>query len=324
MESAAVAASILGRRQENQCAKRYRAPAAGRGNAGTRSRNSAAARSGSAAARDARDVNQRLYAPATLGWSRVDQQRLAVVGDRRLRRRPPCATFVMRRQVVHRVEQRPARGSSAGRARRSCAPAPCARSRAAPSSRISSSTPSIANSLLVLLDQRVLRLDEDLDQRGLVELVERRDDRQAADELGNQAELDQVFGLDSRSRLVDAARDRPATATSAPKPMPRLRRAVADDLLEAVERAAADEQDVGRVDLQELLVRMLAAALRRHRGDRAFDQLQQRLLHAFARHVARDRRVVASCARSCRSRRCRRCRAAPSRRRSRTSAAASG
>ena len=28
-------------------------------------------------------------------------------------------------------------------------------------------------------------------------------------------------------------------------------------------------------------------------GDRAFDQLQQRLLHALARHVARDRRVVA-------------------------------
>ena len=65
-----------------------------------------------------------------------------------------------------------------------------------------------------------------------------------------------------------------------------------DDLLEAGERAAADEQDIGGVDLQELLLRVLAAALRRHRRDGAFHDLQERLLHALARHVARDRRVV--------------------------------
>src|SRR3546814_10645902 len=48
--------------------------------------------------------------------------------------------------------------------------------------------------------------------------------------------------------------------------------AVGDDLLEAGEGAAADEEDVGRVDLQELLLRMLAATLRRHRGGGAFPQ----------------------------------------------------
>ena len=37
---------------------------------------------------------------------------------------------------------------------------------------------------------------------------------------------------------------------------------------------------------------MLAPALRRHRGDGAFHDLEQRLLHAFARHVTGDRRVV--------------------------------
>ena len=37
---------------------------------------------------------------------------------------------------------------------------------------------------------------------------------------------------------------------------------------------------------------MLAATLRRYRGNRAFHDLQQRLLHAFTRHVPRDRRVV--------------------------------
>ena len=65
-----------------------------------------------------------------------------------------------------------------------------------------------------------------------------------------------------------------------------------DDPLEAGEGAAADEQDVGGVDLQELLLRVLAAALRRHRGDGALHDLQQRLLHALARDVAGDRRIV--------------------------------
>ena len=121
-----------------------------------------------------------------------------------------------------------------------------------------------AEHLLVLLDQRVLRLDQDLDQRRLVELVERRHDRQPADELGNQAELDQVLGLGARAAAIvmflrsSGTRDFGAEADAG------LRRALADDLLQPVERAAADEQDVGRVDLDELLVRMLAPALRRN------------------------------------------------------------
>jgi hypothetical protein len=65
-----------------------------------------------------------------------------------------------------------------------------------------------------------------------------------------------------------------------------------DDLLEAGEGAAADEQDVGRVDLQELLLRVLAAALRWDARDRAFDDLQERLLHPLARDVAGDRGVL--------------------------------
>ena len=68
--------------------------------------------------------------------------------------------------------------------------------------------------------------------------------------------------------------------------------ALRDDLFQPGEGAAADEQDVGGVDLQEFLLRVLAAALRRHRGDRALHDLQERLLHALARHVAGDRRVV--------------------------------
>ena len=68
--------------------------------------------------------------------------------------------------------------------------------------------------------------------------------------------------------------------------------AALDDLVEAGERAAADEQDVRRVDLDELLVRVLAPALRRHDGGGALEDLEQRLLHALAGDVAGDRRVL--------------------------------
>ena len=68
--------------------------------------------------------------------------------------------------------------------------------------------------------------------------------------------------------------------------------AAVDLLVEPDERAAADEQDVGGVDLEELLVGVLAAALRRHVGDRALQDLEQRLLDAFARDVAGNRRVL--------------------------------
>ena len=123
------------------------------------------------------------------------------------------------------------------------------------------------------------------------ELVHGRDDRQAADELGDQPEAEQVLG----HHLRRAARRSPPTCferMSAPKPTAFLPIRAADDLVEPGERAAADEEDVRRVDREELLVRMLAPALRRHRGDRPLEDLQERLLHALARDVARDRRVV--------------------------------
>ena len=64
-----------------------------------------------------------------------------------------------------------------------------------------------------------------------------------------------------------------------------------DHLFQAHECAAADEQDVRGIHRREFLVRMLAAALRRHIRHRAFQNLEQRLLHALARNVAGDRRI---------------------------------
>ena len=113
---------------------------------------------------------------------------------------------------------------------------------------------------LVLFDERVLRLHQDVDESILVEVVERCDDRQPADEFRDQSEFEQVFRLEILEDLAGfalvgsvhfgAETNRGALA------------ALGDELFEPGERAAADEQDVGGVDLQELLLRMLAAALR--------------------------------------------------------------
>ncbi len=126
----------------------------------------------------------------------------------------------------------------------------------------------------------------------LVQLLERRDHRQAADELGDHPELEQVFGLALAKHVAEAA-----LAGGGHHRRPEAHAlhsdALLDQLLEAAEGTAADEQDVRGVDLQEFLLGVLAPALGRDVRGRAFDDLQQRLLHALARHVAGDRRVLA-------------------------------
>src|SRR2546423_12240053 len=65
-----------------------------------------------------------------------------------------------------------------------------------------------------------------------------------------------------------------------------------DHFLETDKSAPTNEQDVAGIDREELLMRMLASTLRRHIGDRPFQNLQQRLLHAFTGNVSCDRRVL--------------------------------
>src|SRR5215831_7238918 len=148
----------------------------------------------------------------------------------------------------------------------------------------------VLEQFLVLTRDRVPRLREDLDQGRLVEFMQRADDGEAPDEFGDEAVLDQIFGLDLLERRADVAvGDRLHVSLEAER---LLSGTTLDLLLESHERAAADEEDVGRVDLEELLVRMLPAALRRNVGDGAFENLEQRLLNALTRDIARDRRVL--------------------------------
>src|SRR6185503_8169515 len=144
--------------------------------------------------------------------------------------------------------------------------------------------------LLVLLHDRVLRLGEDAHEVVLVERHQRHDHRQTADELGDQAVLQEVVGHDllkDGTCLLGVVAERSAEAHRL------LADARLDDLLETFEGAADDEQDVRRVDLDEVLVRMLATALRRHVGHGPLEDLEECLLNTLTRDIARDRRVVA-------------------------------
>src|SRR5690606_2792277 len=111
------------------------------------------------------------------------------------------------------------------------------------------------------------------------------------DELGDHAELQQVLGhhvAEDVGRVGLFLGPDDGVEADALLADPRF-----DDLFEAGERAAADEQHVRGVDLDELLVRVLAAALRGHRGRGAFEDLEECLLDAFTGDVAGYRRVLA-------------------------------
>ena len=145
--------------------------------------------------------------------------------------------------------------------------------------------------LLVLADQRVLRLREDSHEGVFVQRIERGDHRQAADELGDQPERHEILGR----HLGQQFAERPVAAVfgDAAESDRLAADALLDHVVEADERPADDEEDVGRIELDVLLLGMLTAPLRRHVAHGAFQNLQERLLHAFAGDIARDAHVVA-------------------------------
>src|SRR6185437_2655234 len=125
---------------------------------------------------------------------------------------------------------------------------------------------------------------EDAGERFLVERLECNGDRKAADELGDEAEAEEIIWLDFGERILGLRRrTRLVELVEADLPPAGAR---LDDLLEPIERAATDEQDVLGVDLDVFLLRVLASALRRNGSDGALENLEQRLLDAFARDVA--------------------------------------
>jgi hypothetical protein len=124
----------------------------------------------------------------------------------------------------------------------------------------------------------------------LVEVFERRQHRQTADEFGDEAELHQIFRLQFAQHFTDAAIFRRAD-----------RRPEADRGLFAtgemiLSRPAKAPPQMNRMFVVSTCRNSCCGCLRPPCGgtdrNRAFHDLQKRLLHALARHVAGDRRVV--------------------------------
>src|SRR5258708_5633238 len=65
-----------------------------------------------------------------------------------------------------------------------------------------------------------------------------------------------------------------------------------DHFFQTNKGAPTNEGDVTGGDWEKLLLGMRASAVRRHVGDRPFQNLEQRLLHAFTGNVSCDRRVL--------------------------------
>src|SRR5205823_9335303 len=109
----------------------------------------------------------------------------------------------------------------------------------------------------------------------------------------DQAELQQVVVRNVREQLVLALRPAETAVSLEADAHVVTSEPLLDVVFQALEGATADKEDVRRVDLEEVLVGMFAAALRRHVGHAAFDNLQKSLLHALAGNVPGDARVVA-------------------------------
>src|SRR6266851_1979366 len=144
--------------------------------------------------------------------------------------------------------------------------------------------------LLILLDDSIFGLSQDTYQGILIQAVQRYRHRQATHKLWDQSKFEQVIGDEMRQNgtfcfLIDLFLCLEAHHLIAAQ-------ALLDDLVKSFEGPATNEQDVGGIDLDEILVRVLAPTLGRHVGNRAFDDLEQRLLYAFAGDIACDRGIV--------------------------------
>ena len=78
----------------------------------------------------------------------------------------------------------------------------------------------VGQQLVILLAERVFRLGQDADEIVLAQSLQRGDDRQTADQLGDDAELQQIVGLDLLEQFAGMALFLLCTAFS--NPMLRL------------------------------------------------------------------------------------------------------
>src|SRR6476660_940711 len=136
----------------------------------------------------------------------------------------------------------------------------------------------------ILLHHRVLRIGQNHEQLVLGEGVQSADHRQPSDKLRDQSEGKQILRLDGMDRLP---RDRVGIpSVTGMKAHRRPTKATLDNLVETDESATANEKNLLGINLDVLLMRMFAAALRRHVADGSFEDFQESLLHTLPGNVA--------------------------------------
>ena len=144
--------------------------------------------------------------------------------------------------------------------------------------------------LAVLTHHGVLGLGQDRHQVVLVECLRLGHDGRTAHELGDHAKGVKVLREHLTQQVVLV--DRGGAGDLGVKTYTLVAHAVGDDLIQTHKGTAADEQNVGRVDLQQFLLGMLTAAGWRNAGHRALKNLKQCLLNALARDITGDGEVL--------------------------------
>ena len=130
----------------------------------------------------------------------------------------------------------------------------------------------MAEDLLELAVDRIPGFGQDAHQHFARQIAEARDDRQPSREFRDQAEHEEVGRLHARVEAIEDPLVVGIVGGDEPEAV-RLRH----DVVEADKRAAADEQDVGRINV----LRVLQLDLR------TFHDLQERVLDTFAGDRAR-------------------------------------
>ena len=129
-----------------------------------------------------------------------------------------------------------------------------------------------------MLQNGILRLGKNTEKRILVQAVKICHDRQTSDDFRDKAIGFQVLGSHVAKEIVLVHfllfRCRKTDYLGI--------ETLCDTTLDSLEGTAADEQDVLGIDMNELLLRMLAASLRRYIDDTSFQKFQQCLLHALS------------------------------------------
>ena len=128
-------------------------------------------------------------------------------------------------------------------------------------------------------------------ERVAVERLQVGEYGQATDYLGDEAIRAQVLGSDIAQIVLLVAQAGTVAVGGIAHHV--AVEAVGNLLLDALKGAAAYKEDILGVDGYHLLLGVLASALWGHVDDRAFEQLEQALLHTLARYVAGDGWVVA-------------------------------